>query len=145
MRRPKACCSPLPPHPRGNFDEEAWAGAAKSSYGGAAMQAFRNDVFSAPTNFLVLASFRHAVRLACLAAASPDGAAGAPAAVVEAVDELAAGAAATGALAPRGGGAAANAPATAHRLRHAAAAAVEKRTLMPPRIAPTDTAPMKRG
>lgn len=38
------------------------------------MQPFRNEVFSAPTSFFVLASLRQAVRLACLAAASPDAA-----------------------------------------------------------------------
>jgi hypothetical protein len=36
------------------------------------MQLFRNEVFSAPTSFFVLASLRQAVRFACLAAASPD-------------------------------------------------------------------------
>src|SRR5271156_459990 len=35
------------------------------------MQSFRKAVFSAPTSFLVFASFRQTVRLACLAAASP--------------------------------------------------------------------------
>jgi hypothetical protein len=35
------------------------------------MQSLRNAVFSAPTSFLVLASCRQAVRLACFAAASP--------------------------------------------------------------------------
>jgi hypothetical protein len=44
------------------------------------MQSFKNAVFSAPTNFLALVSLRHAVRLACFAAASP--AAGVEAAVV---------------------------------------------------------------
>src|SRR5258706_13363555 len=37
------------------------------------MQFFRNAVLSAPTSFLVLASLRQAVRLACFAAASPEG------------------------------------------------------------------------
>lgn len=41
------------------------------------MQLFKNEVFSAPTSFLVLASLRQAVRFACLAAASLDAAAGA--------------------------------------------------------------------
>jgi hypothetical protein len=39
---------------------------------GAATQFFRKDVLSAPTSFFVFASFRHAVRLACFAAASLD-------------------------------------------------------------------------
>jgi hypothetical protein len=56
------------------------------------MQLFRNEVFSAPTSFFVLASLRQAVRFACLAAASPD----------EAADE-AAGAPADAATAGAGG------------------------------------------
>jgi len=48
------------------------------------MQPFRNEVFSAPTSFLVLASLRQAVRFACLAAASPDVAAEAAADAVTA-------------------------------------------------------------
>src|ERR1700682_2801113 len=58
---------------------------------GAGMQFFRNAVFSAPTSFLALASLRHAVRLACFAAASPEG---------EAEGGADAGLAAAGALAP---------------------------------------------
>jgi hypothetical protein len=44
---------------------------------GAAMQLFRKAVLSAPTSFLARASLRHAVLLACFAAASPDTGAGA--------------------------------------------------------------------
>ena len=55
------------------------------------MQFFTKAFFSAPTSFLDFASLRQAVRLACLAAASP--AAGSPA------DAVAAGAAAVGARA----------------------------------------------
>jgi hypothetical protein len=40
------------------------------------MQVLKNVVLSAPTSFLVLASLRQAVRLACLAAASPESARG---------------------------------------------------------------------
>jgi len=36
------------------------------------MQFFRKDVLSAPISFFVFASLRHAVRLACFAAASLD-------------------------------------------------------------------------
>jgi hypothetical protein len=89
--------------------------------GGAAMQVFRKDVLSAPTSFFALASLRHAVRLACFAAASPDDGAGA-----------AAGTAAVGALASGAGGAA-NPPATGARQRHTAAATLEKRMVIPRR------------
>jgi hypothetical protein len=51
---------------------------------GAPMHPFKNAVLSAPTNFLALLCCRQAVRLACLAAASP------PAAEFEAGVELAA-------------------------------------------------------
>ena len=83
------------------------------------MQLFRNEVFSAPTSFFVLASLRQAVRFACLAAASPDTAAEVPA------DEATAGAAgATGA----GGaaGASLKPSAIAHRLRDKTAARAAK-------------------
>jgi len=99
------------------------------------MQFFRNEVFSAPTSFLVLASLRQAVRLACLAAASPEAA---PEAAPEAVAE--AGAATAGA-AGAGGAAGASAwpPAIAHRLRDKAAATaaklVKSLALIHPRIA----------
>ena len=38
--------------------------------GGALMHSFKKAVFSAPSSFLALVSLRHAVRLACFAAAS---------------------------------------------------------------------------
>jgi len=63
------------------------------------MQLFRNAVLSAPTSFLARASLRHAVLLACFAAASPDtGAAGTAAAGAVAAGGLAAGS--VGALTP---------------------------------------------
>jgi hypothetical protein len=71
----------------------------------------RKEVLSAPKSFLALASLRHAVRLACLAAASLGGtAAGAAAAAVPAAAAL------WGAEA-----------AATDRLRHRAAATVDKR------------------
>src|SRR6266851_1703616 len=105
------------------------------------MQFFRNAVFSAPTSFLVLASLRQAVRLACFTAASgEDGAEGGPAAGFAAggalapaatVPEAAApGAAAPGTSARGAGGASANAPAVVSRQRHTAAATVEKRMVI---------------
>jgi hypothetical protein len=106
------------------------------------MQFFTNEVFSAPTSFFVLASLRHAVRLACFAAASLGGAVGDAGAGFAGA---AAGALLTGASAACAGDAAANPPATGNRLRHAAAATVEKR--MGTRIAltvnRTDEARMK--
>ena len=77
------------------------------------MHALRNEVLSAPTSFFALALLRHAVRLACFAAASLEGA-------------TAAGTAAPGGTGADG--AAANPPAMGSRLRHTAAATVEKRT-----------------
>src|SRR6266852_3708309 len=78
------------------------------------MQFFRNAVLSAPTSFLVLASLRQAVRLACFAAASPEGGAEA------------------GMSARAAGGAAIKAPAMGSRQRHTAAASVEKRMVISP-------------
>lgn len=98
---------------------------------GAAMQFFRNEVLSAPTNFFALASLRHAVRLACFAAASPDGAAGAAAPGAAAAGAAAAGAAAPGASARCAGGMAENPLASGNRQRHAAAATSEKRMVIP--------------
>jgi hypothetical protein len=60
------------------------------------MQSFKNAVFSAPNNFLVLASLRQAVRWACFAAASPAAAVEAGA-VVEAGVAVEAGIAVAGA------------------------------------------------
>jgi hypothetical protein len=96
------------------------------------MQFFRKVVFSAPTSFLDLASLRHAVRLACFAAASPKG--GTPAGAGAVVEVGAAGAL----------GAAANPPAAGNRQRHshAAAATVAKHmgiSLMEGRIASPDS------
>jgi hypothetical protein len=111
------------------------------------MQFLRNAVFSAPTSFLALASLRHAVRLACLAAASPGGGAAAGGLVgVAAVPGAAApGAAVPGTSALSTGGAA-NTPATG-RQKHTAAATVRKQRLMESRIAlthnRTDEARMK--
>lgn len=110
-------------------------------YGGG-MQFLRNAVFSAPTSFLALASLRHAVRLACLAAASPGGGA--------AAGGLVGVAAVPGAAVPgtsvRSTGGAANTPATG-RQKHTAAATVRKHRLMESRIAlrhnRTDEARMK--
>jgi hypothetical protein len=101
------------------------------------MQLFRNEVLSAPSSFLVLASLRQAVRFACLAAASPD-------AVADA---------ATAGVAGDGGGAGASLKpsAIANKLRDKAAARAAKLVkglaLMPARIASlncrTDEARMK--
>ena len=104
------------------------------------MQPFRNEVFAAPTSFLVLASLRQAVRFACLAAASPDAAA-------EAVADMAAGAGADGGAV----GASLKPSAIAQRLRDKTAARaaklVKSLALMQPRIASmncrTDEARMK--
>jgi hypothetical protein len=87
------------------------------------MQLFRNEVFSAPTSFFVLASLRQEVRFACLAAASPDTAAEAP--EDEAADAVADEATAGAAGATGVGGAAGASPepsAIAHRLRDKTAA-----------------------
>lgn len=105
------------------------------------MQFLRNAVFSAPTSFLALASLRHAVRLACLAAASPGDGAAAGGLV---------GAAAPGAALPgtsaRSAGGAPDAPATG-RQKHTATATDRKQRLMASRIAlrnnRTDDARMK--
>src|SRR5258708_18929555 len=100
------------------------------------MQFFRNTVLSAPTSFLVLASLRHAVRLACFAAASPEGGAeGGAGAVFAARGATLAGVAAPGAAAPgtsarSAGGVAVNAPATESTQRHTAAATVERRMVI---------------
>src|ERR1700682_3416952 len=94
---------------------------------GAGMQFFRNAAFSAPTSLLVLASLRHAVRLACFAAASPEGAAAGGDGVGFAAGALVAGAAAAGASARSAGGVAANPSAMDNRLRPTAAATVEQR------------------
>src|SRR6266404_6504733 len=97
------------------------------------MQFFRNAVLSAPTSFLVLASLRQAVRLACFAAASPEGGAEAgTGAVFAAGGATVPGAAAPGAVAAgmsarAAGGAAIKAPAMGSRQRHTAAASVENR------------------
>jgi hypothetical protein len=83
------------------------------------MQVFRNEVLAAPKSFLARASLRHAVRLACLAAASLGGAtAGVPDAAVAAGVAVPAGASAL-----CGGEAAA----ATDRVRHTAAATVDKR------------------
>jgi hypothetical protein len=105
------------------------------------MQLFRNEVFSAPTSFFVLASLRQAVRFACLAAASPDEA------VDEAVDEATAGAAGDGAAA----GASLKPSAITNKLKDKAtpraATLAKSLALMHPRIASmncrTDEARMK--
>src|SRR5882672_6753596 len=95
------------------------------------MQFFRNAVLSAPTSFLVLASLRQAVRLACFAAASPEGGAEAgTGAVFAAGGATVPGAAVPGAVAAgmsarAAGGAAIKAPAMGSRQRHTAAASVE--------------------
>jgi hypothetical protein len=91
------------------------------------MQFFRNSVLSVPTSFLVLASLRHAVRLACFAAASAEG--GADAAFA-AGGALALAAAVPGTSAAGADGAAANAPAAGSRQRHTAAATAEKRKVI---------------
>jgi hypothetical protein len=121
------------------------------------MQFLRNAVFSAPTSFLALASFRHAVRLACLAAASPGGgaAAGGLVGVAAAPGAAVPGVAVPGVAVPgvavpgtsaRSTGGAANTPATG-RQKHTAAATVRKQGLMESRIAlthnRTDEARMK--
>src|SRR6267142_1112513 len=92
------------------------------------MQFFRNAVLSAPTSFLVLASLRQAVRLACFAAASPEGGAEAGTGAVFA----AGGATVPGTAARAAGGAAIKAPAMGSRQRHTAAASVEKRMVISP-------------
>ena len=107
------------------------------------MQPFRNEVFSAPTSFLVLTSLRQAVRLACLAAASPE----------EAAADVAVAGAATAGAAGDGdaAGASVKPPAIAHTLKDTAAATAAKLAislaLMHPRIASmncrTDEARMK--
>jgi hypothetical protein len=48
------------------------------------MQVLRNAVLSAPSSFLALAFWRHAVRFACFAAASADAAAAAEGAAADA-------------------------------------------------------------
>src|SRR5580658_4659303 len=95
------------------------------------MQPCRNDVLSAPTSFLALASLRHAVRLACFAAASPEGAAagvadgfaaagaGAVGAGVAGAGVVGAGVAGVSAICV--GGAAASPPAAEYSPRHTAA------------------------
>src|SRR5271157_2614143 len=89
----------------------------------------RNDVFSAPTSFLALVSLTQAVRLACFAAASPEGGAGA-AGMGFAGD----GVPGAGVSARCVGGAAANPPTISSRQRHTAAATDEKRMYLPQRI-----------
>ena len=89
------------------------------------MQLFRNEVFSAPTSFFVLASLRQAVRFVCLAAASPDAAADAAAqadAEADVATVVAAGAAGAGGAA----GASPRPSAIAHRPRDKAAARAAK-------------------
>lgn len=81
------------------------------------MQVFKKDVLSAPTSFFVFAALRHAVRLACFAAASLAGG--------DAGVELLDGASAGGAVPA---GAAAN-TAAAIRIR-TAVAPVKKRMLI---------------
>src|SRR5579863_8101329 len=89
------------------------------------MQLFRNEVFSAPTSFFVLAFLRQAVRFACLAAsadAAEEAAEEALDGVETRVGEAAADVAAAGAAGD--GGAAGVSPkllAIAHRLRDRAA------------------------
>src|SRR5258707_10526579 len=102
------------------------------------MQFLRNAVFSAPTSFLALASLRHAVRLACLAAASPEGgvAAGVRVGVAAAPGTAAPGVAAAPGTSARSTGGAADAPATG-RQKHTAAATVPKKKLMESRKTPT--------
>src|SRR5579864_1976548 len=114
------------------------------------MQALRKEFFSAPTSFFALARLRQAVRLACLAAASPEGgAAGSADAGFAAAGATVAGAAAPGATVPgtsayNAGGAAANAPDAASRLSQAAAAAVGRR-IDRPRRAKAGGRYMERG
>src|SRR5260370_27109334 len=111
------------------------------------MQFFRNAVLSAPTSFLVVASLRRVVRLACLAAASPEGGAEAgTGAVFAAGGATAPGTAAPGAVAAgmsarAAGGAAIKAPAMGSRQRHTAAASVEKRMV----ISPSQTQSHRQG
>jgi hypothetical protein len=86
------------------------------------MQLFRNEVFSAPTSFFVLASLRQAVRFVCLAAASPDAAADAAAeadAEADVATVVAAGAGGAAGASPRPS-------AIAHRPRDKAAARAAK-------------------
>src|SRR5882724_3292127 len=113
------------------------------------MQPFRNDVLSAPTSFLSLASLRHAVRLACFAAASPAAAnaaadcfaaagagvegVGVEGAAVEGVGLEGAGVAGGSPICL---GAAKNPPATGNSPRQTAAATVEKRIYHPRRKPP---------
>jgi hypothetical protein len=85
-----------------------------------------NDDFAAPTNFFALASLRHAVRLACFAAASPEDAGEAAAALFGAA-----------AGEPVVAGSPAITPAIGNTLKHTAAARVKDRMLMTLRIAPT--------
>jgi hypothetical protein len=94
------------------------------------MQFFRNAVLSAPTSFLALASLRHAVRLACFAAASLEGAAADGAGDPAGGGAAAAAGAVAGAAAAGCAGAAANTPLMGKRQRHAAVATVEKRMLI---------------
>jgi hypothetical protein len=118
------------------------------------MQLFRNEVFSAPNSFFVLASLRQAVRFACLAAASPDAGADAVAETAETADadaDAEAGDVAVAAGVGGTAGASLKPSAIAHRVRDKAAAKAAKleksRALMHPRIASlncrTDEARMK--
>jgi hypothetical protein len=94
------------------------------------MQSFRNDVFSAPTSFFALTALRHAVRLACFAAASLEGGGAAAAAAGIAVPgALLPGATMPGASPWSAGGAAAKPYAMGKKLRHTAAATAEKRMI----------------
>lgn len=101
-----------------------------------------NDVFAGPTSFLALASLRQAVRLACLAAASPEDvgeAAGLPGGGLPG--------AGTAADEPGVAGVSPMPWAIGNRLRHIAAARVKDRLLIALRIAltgdRTDEARMK--
>jgi hypothetical protein len=95
------------------------------------MQSFRNDVFSAPTSFFAFTALRHAVRLACFAAASLEGgkAAAAAAAGIAVPGALLPGATVPGASPWSAGGAAAKPHATGNKLRHTAVATAEKRMI----------------
>jgi hypothetical protein len=88
------------------------------------MQLFRNEVFSAPNSFFVLASLRQAVRFACLAAASPD--AGADAVAETADADAEAGDVTVVAGAGGAAGASLRPSAIAHRVRDKAAAKAAK-------------------
>jgi hypothetical protein len=92
------------------------------------MQSFRNEVFSAPTSFFAFTALRHAVRLACFAAASLEGGEAAAAAVAV-PGVLLPGATVPGASPWSAGGAAAKPHATGNKLRHTAAATAEKRMI----------------